>query len=223
VTDAIEKIIDGYAAIDRTLSGIGRSDEQHIAAARAELAALRAENEQLHAERRRNAIAGQATMEEAYATIQAQARQIAALREALESLDILTVPEDEPSANVALRLSLMIQKARSVLRSVPPSSMRLVPLERLREIEWAWHHCEETGEEWQQCPVCGGYEKGSGHGPHCWLSAAIAGKETGGGEWTCPQCRRRPPANAVRLGKDGHHDQCVYCGAEIQEQGKETE
>jgi len=52
-TDAIEKIIDGYAAIDRTLmlSGIGLSDEQHIAAARAELAALRAENERLSKEK----------------------------------------------------------------------------------------------------------------------------------------------------------------------------
>jgi len=47
VSGAIEKIINGYADIDLALSGMGRSDEQHVSAARAELAALREENERL--------------------------------------------------------------------------------------------------------------------------------------------------------------------------------
>jgi exonuclease VII small subunit len=81
-------------------------------------------------------------------------KQIAALREALEATAVgLTIDE---------------------LRAHPDAlkTMRLVPLERLREIEWSG---DEDG--WPSCPACGGLQ-GCAHKPDCWLAAAIAGKET---------------------------------------------
>ena len=68
------------------------------------------------------------------AELAAKDATIERLREALESLDTSSVPADEPPACVALRLHTIILKARSALSSLPPSEMRLVPLERLREI-----------------------------------------------------------------------------------------
>jgi len=136
VTDAIEKIIDGYAAIDRTLSGIGRSDEQHIAAARAELAALRARVEA--AEEVRNDMPEQAftRTEEAYTDllnmVAAQARQIAALGAALDeaatSLDTLARSGARDAAiqdfsDVRGFANSRARVAHEALSSVPPSSM----------------------------------------------------------------------------------------------------
>jgi len=164
VTDAIQSAIDH---LDHDRGKDSKLQYEVIGPARTELAALRAENEQLHAERRRNAIAGQATMEEAYATIQAQARQIAALREALHYvLEHLELK----------RPDLAAKDAAEALSSVPPSSMRLVPLEGLREIEWAgWDETLQV----PCCPACMTTQGlGDGHAPDCWLAAAIAGKET---------------------------------------------
>jgi len=128
-TDAIEKIIDGYAAIDRTLmlSGIGRSDERHIAAARAELAALRAEAKAHDAYvqmAHRNTILASVLYNEAHGITDgswpdlgvlihwfmdertAQARQIAALREALrKAWCLLDVAEhNDPVTEEAFRI-----------------------------------------------------------------------------------------------------------------------
>ena len=91
-----------------TWINLGPSEETY-AAARAELATLRAE-------------------------LAAKDATIERLREALEGLDTSDVPADEPPACVALRLHTMILKARAALSSLPPSDMRLVPVERLREI-----------------------------------------------------------------------------------------
>jgi hypothetical protein len=33
-------------------------------------------------------------------------------------------------------------------------------------------------------------------------------------DWLCPVCKQRPPANGVRIGKDGI-ERCIYCGAEL--------
>ncbi len=66
------------------------------------------------------------------------------------------------------------------LSSLPPSDMRMVPVERLRQIEWA-------GED-GSCPACNGLAPGNeayapagdlpdeaymGHAPDCWLGNAI--------------------------------------------------
>jgi len=122
-----------------------RSVDNHAvkASASAELAALRAENE-------------------------AQARQIAALREALEEC-VSEIAELASDGEYALSSG---PRGKSVLDSVSPSSMRLVPLERLREIEWSG---DEDG--WPSCPACGGLQ-GCAHKPDCWLGKLIAGKET---------------------------------------------
>lgn len=56
---------------------------------------------------------------------------------------------------------------------IAPSSMRLVPLERLREIEWLESH---NGDEPLSCPVCLRYQSFD-HMPDCWLAAAIAETE----------------------------------------------
>jgi len=116
-------------------------------AARAELAALRADNA-------------------------AQARQIAALREALVEVHSGYLADPDESAD--FNWDVWATKAESALSSVPPSSMRLVPLERLREIEWLESH---NGDEPLSCPVCLRYQSFD-HKPDCWLGKLIAGKET---------------------------------------------
>lgn len=141
MTDAIEKLLTLFE-IDFAERGVdsvalqdspgGRFvDGQMVSAARAELAALRAENE-------------------------AQARQIAALREALETIQRQDVHH---SGAYGAFFEFAEEVARKALAAIPaPSSMRLVPLERLREIE------DLLQEERLRIPD--------------WLAAAIAGKDT---------------------------------------------
>lgn len=107
-------------------------------------------------------------------------KQIAALREALDRVvGMCGNPTIERCAcGRPTGLPAIVAYAGRALSSVPPSSMRLVPLERLREIE----HCNIDDEAC--CPACfGNRTKRHGkieHAPDCWLGNAIAGKETGG-------------------------------------------
>jgi hypothetical protein len=43
----------------------------------------------------------------------------------------------------------------------------IVPLKRLRELEWSWQK-----DDVDYCPACG-CAKLAGHGPECWLAALI--------------------------------------------------
>lgn len=62
------------------------------------------------------------------------------------------------------------------LTSLPPSDMRLVPVERLREIEF-YDAPEASGREGERiCIACQHFEN-DGHAPGCWLDAAIRDAE----------------------------------------------
>jgi hypothetical protein len=130
------------------------------ASAAAELAALRADHE-------------------------AHARQIAALRETLEhsASYMVTARIDRPvreggevlghwqTEDWLIGLQELAEECATIARkdddaSLPPSSMRLVPVERLKEIEFT----DGT------CPACGGWVSATRHAPDYWLAAAL--KET---------------------------------------------
>jgi len=60
------------------------------------------------------------------------------------------------------------------LSSLPPSDMRLVPVERLREIEF-YDAPEATGREGERiCIACHRFEA-DGHAPDCWIDKKIGG------------------------------------------------
>jgi len=98
----------------------------------------------------------------------AQARQIAALREALEPESIAAIIRRvDGNHNLgAGELGEAIACGVAALSSVPPSSMRIVPVERLQMIQRALDDPDIglTGNEME--------------GLIDWLAAAIAGKET---------------------------------------------
>ncbi|MFA5054112.1 MAG: hypothetical protein WC565_08630, partial [Parcubacteria group bacterium] len=95
----------------------------------------------------------------------------ARLRAALDMLRVQATPEIAPGwvgiPETEWSGVLMLLDHDGLLTSLPPSDMRLVPVERLREIEWS---ANEDG--WPACPACGGLE-GCAHKPDCWLGAIL--------------------------------------------------
>ena len=145
VTDTTQALRDLFSEVEA--ERLSPLFNRLVTAARAELAALRAENA-------------------------AQAQQIAALREATKlAADMIGETDDHVLAAMARSTAIVAVEALSY---VPPSSMRLVPLDRLRKLADGWHGTD--GIEIELCPVCASSRK-RGHAPDCWL-AAIAGKET---------------------------------------------
>jgi len=136
--------------IEKAIALVDHGDiDNHVvkASAAAELAALRAENERLRL-----------ASDDLYALTSenaAQARQIAALREAESIVKAMALYS---SRNIGQLTHLMAAAEAYKPVDLPPSSMRLVPLEGLQEI------ADLFEEEKMRVPD--------------WLAAAIAGKET---------------------------------------------
>jgi hypothetical protein len=226
VTDAIEKLIDTYSGLAAAHPYMPTED---IAASRAELAALRAENARLtrallraqqdicvasccldraegdperHCPACREAsdhlsapaqgdvdnpmptvqdfidgakMITKVLKGEGHTIVEAQARQIAALREECSSWQDVAYCTYAEIANGEYQAARERLNAALSNHEAEDSSMRPVPAGRLREIEWIEHRTG-AGNSWH-CPVCDGLRE-QGHAPDCWLAATIAGKET---------------------------------------------
>jgi hypothetical protein len=155
--------------------------------ARAELAALRAENaaqaKQIETlSRERDLALAHDTQPyptaEAYelvcAALHQREAEIATMRATLESTG--EIPLKAYADDPVQTATTLARKISEALSSLPPSDMRLVPVERLREIECA------CGREYDWCLACKAErpfrsDPGDWHKPDCWLAAAIKGAE----------------------------------------------
>ncbi len=198
MTDAIEKALDVMDSMCNGRQDSVHIRETHIRPARSELATLRARNETAE-EARKDLIGVEAALR---AENEAQARQIAALREAgARATTVMAECAEHGECEGADRAEMKAANRQLIdaILSVPPSSMRLVPVERLREIEWAMNDAiirDGKGAtifvRIHRCPACHRIERPKdkdaekiphiehlfGHSSDCWLAAAIAGKET---------------------------------------------
>jgi len=102
---------------------------------------------------------------EALATEVASLRKAVAVKdERIAELEAEKVAEEEESL-----IYKEITEARAALSS-PPSGMRVMSVEQLKEIEWADRHILNY------CPVCC-EDEAAGHRSDCWLSALIGGDD----------------------------------------------
>ncbi len=85
--------------------------------------------------------------------------------------DMRTMPGDELSVEEAVALGMTFEELNAHLKAL--ENMRLVPVEWLREIEWAKDIKILPEGIWAQCcPGCHGIME-QGHAPDCWLGNAI--------------------------------------------------
>jgi hypothetical protein len=129
------------------------------------------------------------TVSAARAELAAKDAEIERLREALEHAAsyMVTLCMDRPvheggevvghwqTVDWLIGLRELAEESHSIaLSSLPPSDMRLVPVERLREIEWQEN--DTSVNEPDSCPACKRYRDRC-HAPDCWLGNALRDAE----------------------------------------------
>jgi hypothetical protein len=112
----------------------------------------------------------------------AQAKQIETMKAALDEVLAFAWAKDQTEEAFRKMLDRVRDAKDAAIFSLPPSDMRLVPLERLREIEWFPASSDQA--HWYECPSCGatgilvGWEVDAEigvHAPDCWLDDEIKG------------------------------------------------